>query len=192
MHPHFLQTGAPSLYVYLTEDQRELFGDYNSWRCAASAHAFCLCNIAPASPSPPPHVTDESQYSYTGTGVPIDASGHAAAFYKLVGHDVAMPSEFTSHTTHFECPAEDTGAAQCGRHCAGSLGDHLVSFAVTGLLAPPPPPLPDHPPEPPSIPPNPLPPWGFQFNGATDGCRTAGLYRGAQCRDGGLGSIYPP
>ena len=62
---------------------------------------------------------------------------------------------------------------------------------MTGLLAPPPPPSAGAPPSPTSPPPAPLPPYGFQFNGASDACTNSGLYHGAECRDGGVGSVYP-
>lgn len=129
---------------------------------------------------------------YSGTGLPVDYSGHASAFYRLVASDVAMPEPFRSETTVYECPGKDSGANECARHCASELGDDLVAFSVKAINAPPSPPTPALPPTPPASPPSPLPPWGEQFNGATDSCCTAGFYCGAECRDGGVGSTFPP
>lgn len=40
-------SGAPSLYVFLTEEQIARSGNYNSYRCAAAAHEYCLCAKPP-------------------------------------------------------------------------------------------------------------------------------------------------
>ena len=185
-------SGHPSLYMYLTQDQIERFGNYNSWRCAAAAHDYCLCAADSPSPPPPPHIEDETVFQYAGTGLPIDYSGHPSAFYKKVGTDIAMPADFRTEVTSYDCVGDDTGANQCARHCSAELGDHLVAFSVTGHMAPPPPPGEPEPLPPPLPPPSPLPPWGFQFNGATDGCLIGGIYTGGECRDGGVNSLFPP
>ena len=146
------------MYTFLTADQLEKFGNYNSHRCGAAAHEYCLCNREDSSPPPPPVVDEEHNMVYSGIGVPSDYDGHAAAFYRKVATDVAMPVSFRSAATTMQCPAEDTGAAQCARHCAAALGSKLVSFSVTGRIAPPPPlPAPSAP-LPPGSPPSPSPP----------------------------------
>lgn len=121
-----------------------------------------------------------------------DRSGHSTAFYKKVADDLAMPSHFVSGTATYDCPGADTGAQRCARHCAGQHGLGLVSFSVTGRIAPPPPPPPPLPVAPPSPHPPPNSPFNVAFSGATDACMQAGIYTGAECRDGGLGSVYPP
>lgn len=184
-------SGAPALYVFLTEEQIREFGNYNSYRCEAASHEYCLCGADLPPPPPPPHQEDETLMQYSGINVPYDHSGSSSAFYRKVGTDVAMPASFRQFTTHYSCPAEDTGAASCAKHCSEQMGDDLVAFSVTGLLAPPPPPNTPSPAGPPIAPPSPLPPFGEQFNGATDSCDRAGVYSGRECRDGGPGSLYP-
>jgi hypothetical protein len=149
------------------------------------------------SPPPPfpPGVKDETDWTYAG--VPAvstfgDYSGHATAFYKHVATDVGMPADFQTHSTGYGCAGALTGAEQCARHCADEVGYALVAFQVTGKIAPPPPPSPTDPPLPPLSPPAPHPPYGFRFNGATDACKNAGVYTGNECRDGGVGSVFPP
>lgn len=190
VHIH-LQAGAPALYTYLTVDQLDRFGNYNSHRCAAAAHTYCLCAEENKSPPPPPHLDDKTVFQYSGTGLPVDSSGHATAFYKKVATDAAMPADFREHVTNYECIAEDTGAGHCARHCATELGDKLFAFSVTGLRAPPPPPNDPVPLAPPTQPPNPLPPWNFAFANS-DACAVGGIFTGNECRDGGVGSVYPP
>lgn len=186
-------SGAPALYTYLTDEQMEEFGTYNSHRCEAAPHEYCLCATESPSPPPPPHLTDELEYA--GIDVPSDySSSHSSshsAFYRRVATDAAMPESFRQHTTSYDCIGADTGASTCAKHCSGALGDDLVAFSVTGHIAPPPPPATPSPTSPPLSPPNPLPPFGDQFNGATDSCATAGIYQHYECRDGGVGSIYP-
>ena len=184
--------GAPALYLFLTPEDEVRLQNFNSYRCAAAPHEFCLCASDPVSPPPPPTIADEREFQYAGSGTPDTSQGHATAFYKLVATDAALPEAFRGNTINYDCPGEETGAGHCARHCAGELGDNLVAFSVTGLVSPPPPPVPNPPPASPSPPPNPLPPWGFQFNGATDGCKTAGIYFGSECRDGGKNSLFPP
>jgi len=183
--------GAPALYTFLTPEKLALFGEYNSYRCAAADHEYCLCASPSPPPPPPPTRKDETDWIYAGTGTAFDYTGHASAFFKHVATDVAMPSDFQSHPVDYACPGAETGGLECARHCSDELGDNLAAFQVTGLLAPPPPPSPGAPPQPPSPPPAPLPPYGFQFNGASDACTNSGLYHGAECRDGGVGSVYP-
>ena len=182
--------GAPALYTYLTPEKLVEFGAYNSYRCAAANHEYCLCASPSPPPPPPPVRKDETEWIYAGSGVPSDAYGHATAFYKHVATDVAMPTDFQSDAIEYACPGEETGSLECARHCSEELGNNLVAFQVTGVLAPPPPPS-YNPPPPSPPPPLPLPPYGEQFNGASDACTNAGLYHGAECRDGGVGSVYP-
>ena len=118
------------------------------------------------------------EFRYSGINVPNDFSASHSAFYKLVATDVAMPEAFRGYTTFYQCLAEDDGASQCARHCSTNLKDDLVSFSVTGHIAPPPPPSPDAPPEPPAPPPSPLPTYENAFNGASDACSNAGVYEG--------------
>ena len=136
---------------------------------------------------------DETDWVYAGpiTAGLVDPAGHSSAFFKHVATDVALPADFESHATDYACPGAETGGLECARHCSGELGDNLVAFQVTGILAPPPPPSPGHPSASPRPPPAPLPPYGAQFNGNSDACTNAGLYHGAECRDGGPGSVFP-
>ena len=183
---------GPAHYVYLSKEKMIEFGNYNSYRCSAAGKEYCLCAREATPPPPPSAQQDELEWRYSGTDVAYDFSSSASAFYKLAATDLAMPADYRGYTKTYECLAEDDGAAVCARHCADNLKDDLVSFSVTGHIAPPPPPSPEAPPLPPAPPPSPLPPWGEQFNGANDGCSNAGVYVGSECRDGGVGSIFPP
>jgi len=185
-------TGAPSLYTYLTPEKLEHFGAYNSYRCASSAHEHCLCASTPPPPPPPPLFDDETRFLYASASVATDSIGHSTAFYKKVASDAAMPESFVSNKIQYDCPGSDSGALHCARHCSNALGPELVAFSVHGMVAPPPPYSPSSPPTPPVPPPTPSPPQGFQFHGATDSCYKANIYAGTECRDGGVGSIYPP
>ncbi len=161
-------------------------------RCAGAPHEYCLCGEHKRPPPPPPTVADETKWLYAGPETPIDNSGHATAFYKWVADDVRMPKHLRSHVTQYSCPGTDTGAANCARHCSSNLGNRLVAFSVGGELAPPSPPRPPSAPLPPEIPPTPRPPRAARFHGATDACADVRIYEGLECRDGGVGSIYPP
>lgn len=183
-------SGAPALYVYLTEEKLEAFGAYNSYRCEAAQHEYCLCASAPPPPPPPPIA--ETLLQYSGIAVPGDYSGGSSAFYRQVAVDAAMPESFRQETIDYTCPGSDTGAGTCARHCSEKLGNDLVAFSVSGKIAPPPPPKPPGPGPLPTQPPNPLPPFGEQFNGANNACDRAGVYSGSECRDGGKNSIFPP
>ena len=173
-------SGAPALYVYLTEEQIREFGDYNSYRCEAAAHEYCLCAADLPPPPPPPFQEDESIMQYSGIDVPSTYEGSSSAFYKKVGTDIAMPESFRGNTIHYNCPAEDTGAGACARHCSAELGDDLVAFSVTGHIAPPPPP---HTPSPGALPRlshrrRRCHRGDEQFNGATDACSARGRVPG--------------
>ena len=161
-------------------------------RCAGAPHEFCLCGKHKSPPPPPPTVEDETKWLYAGPETPIDTSGHATAFYKWVADDVRLPVHLRSHVTQYSCPGTQTGAAHCARHCSSNLGNRLVAFSVGGELAPPSPPQPPSAPMPPEIPPTPRPPRSARFHGATDACKLSRIYEGRECRDGGVGSIYPP
>ena len=182
-------TGAASSYMYLTEEKARQFGAFNSFRCASAPHEYCLCAASPP-PPPPPQLGAEEQLSYSGRAQ--SGRGEATAFYRKVAEDAAFPTEYNSHTTRYDCRGADSGATTCARHCSTQLHSDLVAFSVSGLAAPPPPQSPLQPPLPPSVPPWPSPPNGFAFHGATDSCAKALLYSGNECRDGGLGSLYPP
>lgn len=184
-------SGAPALYTYLTDEQLAQFGAYNSIRCEAAQHEYCLCATELSPPPPPPERLDETTMQYSPAAVAGDYTSGSSAFYRLVATDVAMPESFRQETINYQCLGADTGAGHCARHCSEKLADDLVAFSVTGHVAPPPPPSTPSPRPPPSAPPSPLPPWNSQFNGATDSCARAGIYMGTQCRDGGRGSVFP-
>ena len=190
-------SGAPATYSYLTPEKMAEFGQYMHYRCSGAPHDYCLCGdsglVQP--PSTPPKVEDESMYQYSGTGVPTDEYGHSTAYYKLVANDMRLPEFMRIHSTGYECIGVDTGARQCARHCSARLGSKMRAFSVTGQIVPPPPstpPSPPLPPLPPLSPPTPLPPRASRFHGATDACRLSRQYSGSECRDGGLGSVFPP
>jgi hypothetical protein len=182
---------GPAKYTYLDKEKLVAFGNYNSYRCSAAADPYCLCG-SEASPPPAPILADASSYRYSGIDVASTFESSPSAWFKQVGRDIAMPSDFRKFTTEYDCIAEDDGADHCAKHCSENLKGDLTSFSVSGLIAPPPPPLPGGPPAPPIPPPSPLPPMGAQFNGASDACSLASVYQGDQCRDGGVGSIFPP
>lgn len=190
-------SGAPATYSFLTA-QRELeFGKYMHKRCAGAPHEYCLCGYPKSSPPPPPTVADETEWQYAAPVDPVDNSGHATAFYKWVADDVRLPENLRSSPIEYSCPGVDTGSAACARHCSGEFGDHLVAFSVTGIITSPSPPTPPFPPSPPvlpnALPPPPPPPVrNYAFHGATDACRMVkSLYSGPECRDGGVGSVFP-
>lgn len=185
-------SGAPATYSYLTATKAAEFGAYNNHRCISAPHEYCLCADSPPPPPPPPTMSEETEWTYAGTGVAVGTAGHSTAFFKHVADDVSLPSEFRSHRTGYECAGDDSGAAVCARHCADKVGASLVAFTVRGVHAPPPMPDPPLPPSPPTPPPTPRPPRVGRFHGATEGCALYGVYIGPQCRDGGVGSIYPP
>ena len=170
------------------------YGRYNSFRCSAAAHEYCLCATDAQSPPPPPAKGDEREFMYASVRSPgyQDLEGHATAFYKVVGNDIVLPANFQSATTQYDCPGEDTGAYTCARFCSEEEKVGLVAFSVTGVVAPPPPPSPPSPLSPPPPPPPPVSPWSIPFHGSTDLCYASRAYTGTECRDGGRGSIWPP
>jgi hypothetical protein len=172
------------------------FAQFMSHRCADSMdHPFCLCGAAP--PPPPPAFESvtilSKKYAYAGQPVSGTIEAQPSGFFKPAAVDSKLPSEFALHTTSIECRGSDDGAPTCTRHCARNMLSLLKAFHVTAYSMPPSPPPPSPPPLPPRPPPSPSPPLSeFRFNGATDGCAKNGFYRGNQCRDGGVGSVYPP
>jgi hypothetical protein len=190
-------SGAPATYSFLTAEREEKFGKYMHRRCTGAPHAYCLCGYPTSSPPPPPTVADETEWQYAAPVDPVDNSGHSTAFYKWVADDVRLPENLRSSPIEYSCPGVDTGSATCARHCSGEFGDHLVAFSVTGIITSPSPPMPPFPPNPPvlpdAMPPPPPPPVrDYAFHGATDLCRREkALYDGPECRDGGVGSVYP-
>lgn len=186
-------SGAHALYHVLLNSE---FESKHSKRCADNAlHPMCLC----AAPLPPPPPSDEPEdpllQDYRFAGVPTKGSfsAQSTGYYRAAAIDSVLPSDFVSTTHVTSCPASDSGAAQCTRLCSSDLGMGLKAFQIKATPTPPSPPLPSQPPAPPSPPPSPRPPISTQrFHGATDGCINAGIYDGTECRDGGVGSVFPP
>lgn len=191
------ELGVPALFTFQRASVADEFAQYMSRRCVDNLeHPFCLCATPP--PPPPPEydaVTILSQ-DYVYAGQPLSGSMEAqpSGFFKPVAVDSKLPSEFVQGSVHeITCRGSDNGASQCARACSADLMSHLRAFQVTATSLPPSPPPPSSPPLPPKPPPSPSPPQSeFQFNGATEGCFANGIYTGTECRDGGIGSVYPP
>lgn len=191
------ELGVPALFTFQRASVADEFAQYMSHRCIDNAeHPFCLCATPP--PPPPPEydaVTILSQdYVYAGQPVSGSIEAQPSGFYKPVAVDSKMPSEFVQGSVHeITCRGSDSGASQCARMCSADMMSQLRAFQVTATSLPPSPPPPASPPLPPRPPPSPSPPQSeFQFSGATDGCLANGIYTGTECRDGGIGSVYPP
>ena len=191
------ELGVPALFTFQRASVADEFAQYMSRRCRGNAeHPFCLCATPP--PPPPPYYDAATILSrdYVYAGQPISGSmeSQPSGFYKPVAVDSKLPSEFVQGSVHeITCRASDSGAPQCARACAADLMGNLRAFHVTATPLPPSPPPPSSPPMPPRPPPSPdLPQSEFQFHGANDACRSNSLYTGSECRDGGVGSVYPP
>ena len=184
-------SGAPATYSFLTAAREQEFGRYMHRRCAA--HRTNTVCVASTNHHRRRHLRRRMRQSgCTQVTTPVDSSGHATAFYKWVADDVRMPERLRTHPDPILLPWRRHGAAQCARHCSGELGGLLVAFSVGGMIAPRRPRRRPRAPEPPSPPPTPQPPRGSRFHGATDVCSANHIYSGPDCRDGGVGSIYPP
>lgn len=192
------ELGVPALYTWLAPAVEKEFEDFMSRRCVDNLeHPFCLCGVAE---SPPPPFYDsisilEREYRYAGRPEVSNFEPQSSGFFREVAVDSKLPEEFvTPESPHqFDCVGPDSGAESCTRACAGEVLGNLRAFHIQAKTSPPTPPPPGPPPEPPAPPPSPSPPLSeYRFNGATDSCSTAGVYTGGVCRDGGIGSIYPP
>ena len=191
-------SGAPALYVFLPVTRRVTVGDRAAYRCALAPYDLCFCAHAPPPPAPPPYMLAayEDRYAVDLSVNETPERGHVSAFYRLAAEDarVGAPFDDDGGPVHSHaCVGADDGADVCAVHCAETVGLELVAFSVTGRVAPPPPRPPPTTPVPPLPPPSPHPPGGI-FHGATDGCRKRARrpYLGDECRDGGVGSIWPP
>lgn len=190
------EMGVPALFTFQRERVASEFSQYMSRRCKDNMeHPLCLCATPP--PPPPPHydalsILDRG-YTYAGHDVSGTTQAQPSGFYKPVAVDNKLPGEFVEGAVHeLTCRGRDDGAGACMRTCASDLMGLLRAFHVTATSLPPSPPPPADPPLPPRPPPSPSPPLSeFQFNGATDGCAKTGIYTNSECRDGGVGSVYP-
>ena len=191
------ELGVPALFTFQRASVAHQFADYMSHRCIDNNdHPFCLCGTPDP---PPPPVYDAisvltKPYAYAGNPEMGSLTYLPSAFFKPVAVDSKLPTEFVNSPTHtINCRASDSGAETCARTCAKDLLGSLRAFHVTATELPPSPPPPGSPPAPPSPPPSPSPPISeYRFHGATDACRNRRIYIGDQCRDGGVGSVYPP
>lgn len=191
------EIGVPALFTFQRASVAKEFAQYMSRRCIDNAeHPFCLCATPPPPPPPGYDAVTILSRDYVYAGQPVSGSMEAqpSGFYKPVAVDSKLPSEFVQGSMHeITCRGSDSGASQCARMCSADLMSKLRAFQVTATSLPPSPPPPASPPLPPRPPPSPSPPQSeFQFSGATDGCVTNRIYTGDECRDGGLGSVYPP
>jgi hypothetical protein len=189
------ELGIPALYTFQRASAAAQFADFMSYRCIDNnEHPQCLC-ATPLPPPPPVYDPIDAlgkDYVYAGNPISGTISYQPSGFYKAVAIDSKLPSEFVASTHVVDCRGSDSGASSCTRACASDFLGRLKAFHITATPLPPSPPPPGPPPAPPSPPPSPNPPLSeYRFNGATEGCRANG-YRGDQCRDGGVGSIWPP
>lgn len=191
------ELGVPALYTFRRASVAAEFAEFNSHRCEANMeHPLCLCATPP--PPPPPvydaHSILLKDYAFAGTPLVSSASAQPSGYWKPVAVDSRLPDEAATGTHVVDCRGSDSGAATCTRACAEDLQGLLRGFAVKAHALPPSPPPPTPPPAPPAPPPSPSPPLStHRFNGATDGCAKQGIYtNNLECRDGGVGSVYPP
>lgn len=191
------ELGVPALLTFQRASVARQSEDYMSHRCADNNdHPFCLCGTP--NPPPPPVYDAVSvltkPYAYAGNPDKASLTYQPSAFFKPVAVDRKLPAEFVSSPTHMiTCRGDDSGAETCARTCAKDLLGSLRAFHVVARALPPSPPPPTSPPLPPFPPPPPSPPISaFRFHGATDACRSRRVYTGPECRDGGVGSVYPP
>ena len=191
------ELGVPALFTFQRASVAHRFEVFMSHRCVDNNdHPFCLCGT----PNPPPPPTYDAlgiltqPYAYAGNPDRGSLNAQPTAFFKPVAVDKRLPSEFAAPTTHtLTCRKADSGAETCARTCAREHLGLLRAFHIVASALPPSPPPPSSPPLPPRPPPSPSPPISeFRFNGATDSCRRSQIYMGSQCRDGGVGSVYPP
>ena len=191
------ELGVPALFTFQRASVASQFADYMSHRCIDNNdHPFCLCGTP--NPPPPP-VYDPvnvlaKPYAYAGSPEHGSLTYQPSAFFKPVAVDRKLPAEFVSSRTHsVTCRGKDSGAETCARACAKDHLGSLRAFHVVASVLPPSPPPPADPPTPPTPPPSPSPPISeYRFHGATDTCRSRRIYLGNECRDGGVGSVYPP
>lgn len=189
--------GVPALFTFQRASVAHQFEDFMSHRCIDNNdHPFCLCGT----PNPPPPPVYDSvsiltkPYAYAGNPESGSMSSQPSAFFKPVAVDSKLPEEFVEPVKHtITCRGSDNGAETCARSCARDLLGTLRAFHITASALPPSPPPPESPPLPPRPPPSPSPPISeFRFHGALDTCQRNRIYLGTQCRDGGVGSVYPP
>ena len=189
--------GVPALFTFQRASVAHQFEDFMSHRCVDNNdHPFCLCGT----PNPPPPPVYDSvsiltkPYAYAGNPDSGSTSYQPSAFFKPVAVDSKLPDEFVEPVKHtITCRGSDSGAETCARSCARDLLGTLRGFHITASALPPSPPPPASPPMPPQPPPSPSPPISeYRFHGALDTCQRNRIYLGTQCRDGGVGSVFPP
>ena len=189
------ELGVPALFTFQRAIVASEFAWFMSYRCIDNnEHPQCLC-ATPLPPPPPVYDPVDAlakDYVYAGNPVSGTISYQPSGFYKAVAIDSKLPGEFVASTHVVDCRGSDSGASSCTRMCATDFLGRLKAFHITATPLPPSPPPPGIPPLPPRPPPSPNPPLSeFRFSGATEGCRANG-YRRDECRDGGVGSIWPP
>lgn len=189
------ELGVPALFTFQRASVASQFSQFMSRRCVDNNdHPFCLCGAAPP---PPPPVYDaksvlERSFAYAGNPQSGSLQYQPSGFFKPVAIDSKLPSEFVASTHQIDCRGSDSGAETCTRACASDHLGLLRAFHIKARGMPPSPPPPAPPPEPPAPPPSPSPPIAeFRFHGATDTCYSTGVYRGTECRDGGVDSVFP-
>ena len=190
------ELGVPALFTFQRASTASSFAQFMSYRCIDNQeHPACLCG-APQPPPPPEYDANSllrKSYAYAGKPASGSIFYQPTGFFKPVAVDRKLPPEFVASTHRLDCRGADSGAETCVQTCAAQHLGMLRAFHVTGLGTPPSPPPPENPSTasiPTPSPPAPRP--GPRFNGATDACRTLGIYLGTECRDGGLNSVYPP
>lgn len=184
--------GEDAIFHALLTDS---FSTKQSRRCADNAvHPMCLCKaVSPPTERSAADSAFAADYVFAGLPNAVsDTAQHSAYFRPAAVDNVLMP-EYVGPSHRIACPGADSGAPSCARLCAADLGAQLQAFQVHATASPPSPPVPDLPPAPPGPPPSPRPPLSiFRFHGATEGCANARVYSGSECRDGGVGSVWPP